>query len=144
MEPESHAADHNEESAEDSAPAPRISEWIWRPWYAKLWWGLIPVYWIGAVIARKFTPLEVFYSSALAGFVNVFMFPTTVLFVLCAGFVCERIGKMEWVAEQKLGHGSSHFGRKIGRPPPTFDPLDPRSGVNWIGSPENPMNKHRS
>ena len=23
----------------------RLSEWIWRPWYAKLWWAAIPIYW---------------------------------------------------------------------------------------------------
>ncbi|PKP95782.1 MAG: hypothetical protein CVT74_18665 [Alphaproteobacteria bacterium HGW-Alphaproteobacteria-13] len=27
---------------------PAAADWLWRPWYAKLWWAAIPIYWAAA------------------------------------------------------------------------------------------------
>lgn len=32
---------------ETPAPSPRAADWFWRPWYAKLYWALALLYWIG-------------------------------------------------------------------------------------------------
>lgn len=73
----------------DEAPVasrPSPSEWLWRPWYAKVWWSAIPVWWIGMAAASVNEPLDRLYDSAAAGFLNVIFFPMTALLVLGVGF----------------------------------------------------------
>src|SRR3546814_7287152 len=36
-------------STAETARPPVARNWLWKPWYAKLWWAAIPVYWTGAV-----------------------------------------------------------------------------------------------
>jgi len=82
----SHYARHLSEAI-PVASRPSVSEWLWRPWYAKLWWSTIPVWWIGMATAGANEPLARFYDSAAAGFLNVLFFPMTALLVLGVGFV---------------------------------------------------------
>jgi hypothetical protein len=70
-----------------TAPRSRLTDWLWRPWYAKLWWTAIPLWWAGMAAAFAIEPLARFYDSALAGFLNVLFFPMTALLVLGVGFV---------------------------------------------------------
>jgi hypothetical protein len=143
MSPEPDAANRTEQAADDLAAVPLISDWIWHPWYAKLWWALIPIYWLGATLALKVSALDPFYSSALAGFINVLMFPPTVLMILGAGYVRERIGPICWSTPDPSDFDHQPFARRseIGRPPPELDPLNPTAGAYWIGSPTNSLNK---
>src|SRR3546814_2791775 len=42
---------------------PRASNYLWRPWYAKLWWAAIPIYWLPAGSPFGFDFLADFYRS---------------------------------------------------------------------------------
>jgi len=74
----------------------RASDWLWRPWHAKLWWASIPVWWVGMVASTRVPALESFYDSAMAGFLNILFFPMTALMVLGVGYV------QHWLAEFPL------------------------------------------
>jgi len=142
MDPEPSELEQSVDGGERSALLSTLSDWIWRSWYAKLWWALILIYWIGAGVALKVEPLALFYDSALAGFINVFMFPPTVLIVLGAAYLRDRMAPIDWSNLEPIDWNNPPFGRhhEIGMPPPEINPLDPRSGVVWIGNPANPMN----
>jgi hypothetical protein len=141
---EPHIESQTEQASADLVVRPLISEWIWHSWYAKLWWALVPIYWFGAALALKISALDAFYSSALAGFVNVFMFPPTVLVILAAGYIRARFEPIDWSNLQPID--SDELGSWRRGPsglPPEIDPLDPKSGAFWIGSPTNPANKRK-
>jgi hypothetical protein len=75
---------------------PRASDWLWRPWYAKLWWTAIPVYWLGAAASLKVAALAQFYETALAGYLNVLFYPLVALMVLGIGYLREWMGPIDW------------------------------------------------
>jgi hypothetical protein len=77
--------------AESTADQPKLSKWLWRPWYAKLWWSAIPVWWLGMATTARVDVLAAFYGGALAGYLNVLFFPMTALMVLGVGYVRERL-----------------------------------------------------
>ncbi|BAV65366.1 hypothetical protein [Sphingobium cloacae] len=116
------------------------SEWVWRPWYAKLWWSAIPVWWIGMTAASVNEPVARFYDGALAGFLNVLFFPMTALLFLGVGFVRHWIdgfiavgaGPSSEVGGMAVGHAS-----EFARLDPSIDIFDPRSGTLYVGNPEN-------
>jgi hypothetical protein len=119
---------------------PEVGDWLWRPFYAKFWWSLVPIYWAGKVASIRLEILENLYSSALAGFVNVFFFPPLIALILSYGFF------KAWLATAKFDLDEEEersWGMRSKRYGPSgtlreFSPLDPASGSNWIGSPLNP------
>jgi len=125
------------------------AEWLWRPWYAKLWWSAIPVWWIGMAAASANEPLERFYDSAAAGFLNVLFFPLTALLVLGVGFA------RHWVdGFVATGTGMSADGADIAAAEEeylrafedlnaTTDIYDPRSGAIYVGNAISPNNGGR-
>lgn len=133
------------ESRDRLTPKPHLFQWIWRPWHAKLWWLLIPIYWAGAAVAIRFPLLDAFFSSAFAGIMNVFMLPPITLMMLGQGYVRARFEPVDWSKRDSIDWNNSPFGRhhEIGMPPPEMNSLDPRSGAFWIGSPLNPKNHPR-
>lgn len=111
-----------ENEAKDSAVSLRASAWLWHPWYAKIWWTAIPIYWLGMAASLKVALLADFYMSAWAGFLNVLFFPPITLMILGVGFVREWIGPIEWDALPQA---------PVQRPliDPYTDPLNPISGA---------------
>ncbi|PKP99001.1 MAG: hypothetical protein CVT74_09200 [Alphaproteobacteria bacterium HGW-Alphaproteobacteria-13] len=72
---------------ERESPQPAAADWLWRPWYAKLWWAAIPIYWATAAASLTIPALATFfYNSAAASVLNVAFFPPTALLVLGFGF----------------------------------------------------------
>ena len=135
-----------------AAPRLRLADWLWRPWYAKAWWATIPVWWIGMAVSTKVAPLEAFYDSALAGFLNVLFFPMTALMVLGVGYV------QHWLAAfSPQGDGvplSDDARANITRVWEDHDRAmedlragsdihDPRSGALYVGNPISPNNGAR-
>lgn len=49
------AIDHQEQGGR--GPNSQLSAWLWKPWYAKLWWATIPVWWIGMAVSMRVDPL---------------------------------------------------------------------------------------
>lgn len=121
-------------------PSPKIGDWLWRPMRAKLWWMAMPFYWGGMLASLRIEALTTFYHSAAAGIANVFFFPPLVALILSYGFFKARLAKAEFGldgdAEEVLGMRGKRYGPSgMLR---AFDPHDPASGSNWIGSPLNP------
>ncbi|MFX4084234.1 hypothetical protein ACKU27_03930 [Sphingobium yanoikuyae] len=128
-------------------PAPprlKPADWLWRPWYAKLWWSAIPVWWIGMAASTRIAPLEAFYDSAAAGFLNLLFFPMTALMVLGVGYAQNWLARFAsqgdgaplsdeaqagiarlW-EEHERGMEDLHASTNV---------FDPRSGPLWIGNP---------
>ncbi|EXS69532.1 MULTISPECIES: hypothetical protein [unclassified Sphingobium] len=138
---------HQVESAADQ---PKLSKWLWRPWYAKLWWSAIPVWWLGMAVATRVDFLAAFYRGALAGYLNVLFFPMTALMVLGVGYVRERLGHFVGqgdgtpLSDEEASTVTKRIWAEHDRAmkdlAATTDMFDPRSGVLWIGNPLNPLN----
>ncbi|AOH85679.1 hypothetical protein AWL63_18780 [Sphingomonas panacis] len=127
-----------------ATPRLRVADWLWRPWYAKLWWTTILIYWLGMATSSTLPVLADFYSSALAGFLNVLFFPMTALMVLGVGYV------QTWLEGFSSAAGGSPFpaqgtamvskleeqhARAFEELNAITDINDPRSGSLWIGNP---------
>lgn len=121
----------------EQARAPRASKWLWRSWRAKLWWGGAGLYWMGKFASIWIGPMEAVYATAVAGWLNILFYPPTLLLVLGVGFVCAWVESYGWQwgppTDEQLFQSRSVGGWRD----PYSDPLDPRSGALWIGSPEN-------
>ncbi len=126
---------------------PKAVDWLWHPWYAKLWWAAIPVYWITATASLNIPSMWAFFESAFAGYLNVLFFPFTALLVLGFGFArawLDTPASEEWtpatdaeideLEEMRMLH-EDWSGRRPGQPDPAFDIYDPRSGVLYVGNP---------
>ena len=83
------AIDHEDQDA--SGAHPHLSAWLWKSWYAKLWWATIPAWWVGLAVSTRVDTLESFYRGWIAGYLNVLFFPMTTLMVLGVGYVRARL-----------------------------------------------------
>jgi hypothetical protein len=131
-------------ATEPAAPRLKAADWLWRPWYAKAWWAAIPVWWIGMAISTKVAPLEAFYDSAPAGFLNVLFFPITALMILGVGYaqswlaaVSPRGGGVPVSDEEaaRIARLWQEHERDMENIRAGTDIFDPRSGALWIGNP---------
>lgn len=92
--------------ASDDCPptvnAPRFGDWLWRPWYAKLWWTLIVLYWLGAFAAQWFPNLQPIFHGDGFPVIFLVLHPFAAIPVLGFGFA------RAWVAY----HSSLQPGRE--------------------------------
>jgi hypothetical protein len=130
----------------------RVSDWLWHPLYAKLWWSAIPVWWTGMAVSTKVAPLEAFYDSALAGFLNILFFPMTALMVLGVGYVRNWLAGLPTQSESvplsdEAVSGIDNLWEEHERGMEDLragtDMFDPRSGTLWIGNPISANNGAR-
>jgi hypothetical protein len=125
-------------------PQPAAGDWLWRPWYAKLWWAAIPIYWAMAAASLKIPALATFYSSAAAGFLNVVFFPPTALLVLGFGFARAWLDRPlagdplldEEIEELERMSTEDEEWERLG-PHWSVDIYDPRSGGLYVGNPNS-------
>lgn len=101
----------------------RASDWLWKPWYAKLWWAAVPVYWIGAIASMEAPALRGLYESVLFAYFNIAFMPFTPLVVLGVGYAREWMGPIEWGGPLD----DDWMGRR--REAEASDPSNPASGV---------------
>ena len=140
----------DEHRAESAVSRQKLSAWLWRPWYAKLWWTAIPIWWLGMAATTRVDVLAAFYGGALAGYLNVLFFPMTALMVLGVGYVRERLdgfvgpGDGTPLSEEEALAVTKHVWEEHDRAMKNLragsDVFDPRSGPLWIGNPLNPLN----
>lgn len=127
-------SDKNEQTAgtfEEYLP-PSASDWLWHPWRAKLWWAAIAVYWAGKAGSFFYPPLEQFYASALAGFLNIVFFPPLALMVLGLGYARVWLQQSDWEFVEPTREQMFSKRSVGGMRDPYADPLDPRSGaLHW-------------
>ncbi len=101
----------------------RAADYLWHPWYAKLWWAAIPVYWLPAGGIFKIDLVTEFYSSAAAVYLNILFLPLTALVVLGFGYARAWRESAEWIEGELPQHNrSSIFYRRVGGPPAYLDP----------------------
>lgn len=132
------------------AERPQLSAWLWCPWYAKLWWSAIPIWWIGLAVSARVGAFEPFYRGALAGYLNVLFFPMTALMVLGVGYVRERLegfmgqGDGTSLSDEEALASTERIWDEHDRAMKNLragsDVFDPRSGTLWIGNAANPNN----
>ena len=137
MDPETASPESSDPTCEPQRDRPRATDWLWHPGYAKVWWACIAVYWTGKLGSYWSQTLDDLYTTALAGYLNVIFYPLTALMVLGVGFVHAWMDQkgLEWGPPS---HDQLFPKRSIGGwRDPASDPLDPRSGNLWTGSPEN-------
>jgi len=139
------------EPSKAELPPPTAGDWLWKPWYAKIWWAAIPLYWAIATASLKIPALTSIFETALAGYLNVLFFPMTALLVLGFGFVrawLEAWGADEGppLTEKEIGELEENqmlhedwLKRRPGQPDPAFDIYDPRSGGLYVGNPLSPQ-----
>jgi len=139
MEPSSDPTKATGSEAGAGRPHPRASAWLWRPWYAKVWWAAIAAYWAGKVASLYSASLDQFYTTALAGFLNIAFFPPLALIVLGLGFARAWSDASDWEFVEPT-HEEMFPKRSVGgMRDPCADPLDPRSGaLHWRRVDGNP------
>jgi len=111
---------------------PLASAWLWRPWYAKLWWVSMLFYWGGKLASLWSEAVAQYYATALAGYLNILLYPFTALMVLGVGFAKAWMDYrgFEWgpPSQEQLFPKRSVGGLRD----PYSDPLDPKSGMlHW-------------
>jgi hypothetical protein len=128
---------------------PRISMWVWKPWYAKLWWSLTAIYWILGVGAFFIRPLADIYTSDIAYVLHVVFYPVFAFVLMSFGWAGAWLDALDLAAahpeaENKLGWVRSYepdgiherWMRSYRDPHNIYSPL---SGNMSVGSPNNPM-----
>jgi hypothetical protein len=131
------------ENSQRQRQAPtRLRDWLWRPWYAKLWWSGVPAYWLGMLASLQIDALAEVYRSAAGGYLNVLFFPPMVALVLSFGFLRKKLASLPDQEDGEFDEDAFWDRRKYG---PSWllkevDPLDSASGALWIGSSLNPLN----
>ena len=130
---------------------PRISQWVWRPWYAKLWWASIAAYWTVGVGALWFRPLTDFYTSSLGSFLHIAFFPLFAFLFLSIGWAKAWIDALDyaaahpevksdlgwaWSAEPYDAHAEAV--RSVRDSTNIYSPL---SGTMFVGNSENPLRR---
>jgi hypothetical protein len=95
---------------------PQLSDWAWRPWYAKLWWSLIAAYWTGGAGAFLFHPVADFYTSRFAGYLGIALYPVFALAILSIGWVRAWVGALDYAAENPEIENTLGSGRRSRMP----------------------------
>jgi hypothetical protein len=115
-----------------SEERPHASQWLLGPWYAKMWWFAAAVWWVGKVASWSFSSLDDFYTSALAGVLNIVFLPPMMLLFLGMGYARAWFAWSDWEFVEPTQ--DQMFPRKSvgGHRNAASDPLDPRSGtLHW-------------
>lgn len=123
----------------DTALRPRARDWFWHPWYAKLWWGVAGMIWIGS-----FLPLPQLILSEHSYLVAAALFlccPYLIIFCLGFGYFT-RAWKYRWSSDPVGRSGGSEEARFVTekRYPLSggMDPTNPNDS-DWFWHPSNPM-----
>lgn len=114
---------------------PSAREFLWRPWYAKLWWICIPIYWILIADPTRPSFLDPIVRSGYTAIANIAFLPLTAIFVLGFKFFARFFDGGRTASDERETEIGAH--RPAGYPHPTIDEFDPASGPRWIG------NRHR-
>lgn len=137
------------------AAGKRLSDWFWRPWYARLWWTAAGVFWIAAFLVSWLIPSLLVPDRDLASFLLVMAFhPFTIIPALGVPllFSWRKNVVFPWDEMPEDTHelgpvDGLYEGESIGFHRPTsrsflHDPADIRSPQNPV-NPAHPWWRHR-
>jgi hypothetical protein len=152
-------------SVQDQFPhRPKLSDWLWRPWFAKVWCSLIPLWWAGFLASSKIELLGDLYSGLLVGLLGIVFHPMAPLVVLGAGFARQWLDTSSPSLLPEVSSVEGEFcddedgdfvinaftspallddpwdWTKYGMPPPHMDIYNPRSGWLYVGTPGGSSN----
>lgn len=139
-------------TATKAIPPLRASDYLWQPWYAKLWWAAIPVWWLNRAASANIETLSDFFESAPAGFLNVLFFPLTAVMVLGLGYAQRWVdGFMKAgdttersdVRAAAVADLEEQHDRAFEALNASTDIHDPGSGVLYVGNALSPNNGAR-
>ena len=126
-----------EEAAQSTGPAetmssPRAMDWLWRPWYAKLWWALTLIYWLG-LEGLMLLPADhpIFRWFGLIEFLVLIFNPLTVLGVLGHGYMRAKVACGDWEYTSGMTTQLAEWKRREQLDAET-NPADVRSGVRHL------------
>jgi len=87
-------AQHADKLGQDAL---RLSNHLWRPWYAKLWWAAIPLYWLAMGEPTRPAFLDGFADSGFALVTNMLFVPIIPIVVFGMRFVrhAATVGRVE-------------------------------------------------
>jgi hypothetical protein len=146
MDPENNVSEAADALVVDQPEAPRLSQWLWHPWYAKLWWKAAALFWIAFILEEAFVPRSLFQPlfQEYEGWILAVTFlfhPFLILPVLGFGWLYAMFNQPGGVdhddySEDLYGGSSIGFHRPHSL---SFlsDPTDIRSPLN----PLNPINR---
>lgn len=133
--------------ATPKAAAPRVLEWIWHPWYAKLWWAAIATYWGSALLVSWLGIRRLPVDRDVLMYAGMILHPQVALPVLGFGYVrallkyhrdhgdsaADDVEGADW--RDDVAHGLFGRDRFMAY---LSDPADPRSPLSRY----NPANSH--
>ena len=112
---------------------PRISDWVWKPWYARFWWSVTAVYWGVGALGFLYRPILDLYLTDFAYYLHVVFYPVFAFVFMSVGWVIAWLNALDLAeshpeAVNKLGwersNRSSDFHTEMMR---RNDPSDPDS-----------------
>lgn len=116
---------------------PRLADWVWKPWYARMWWSLTAIYWIVGAIGFLYRPILDLYLTDLAYYLHIVFYPVFAFVFMSVGWVMawldaldlaeahpEAVNKLGWERSRKPRDFHGEMMRKFN------DPFDPASTVN--------------
>ncbi|MDB5575740.1 MAG: hypothetical protein JWR80_916 [Bradyrhizobium sp.] len=126
-------------AVETGGLAPRASDWLWRPWYAKLWWAAIPIYWLPAGSPFGIDYFAGFYTGSVGVYLDVIFLPVTALVVLGFGYARRLRESGHWIeiTDSEHNRASAFYRRSPASPPAYADPVSPLYGSIWYESAES-------
>lgn len=116
----------NEASAPDAAPWPRLSDWMWRPWYAKLWWAGAAIFWLAVGLDAMFVSFLPSSHDGWALFLLILFHPYLIVPVLGFGFALawiERASRSD--QDDDDGEEAWDWADDFGLRRRTLNPMDP-------------------
>ncbi|WP_313802646.1 hypothetical protein [Sphingobium sp.] len=145
MDPRGATSQSSECPTELHLETPRLSQWLWHRWYAKLWWKAAAIFWTACILEEAFVPRS--FSQGLLqqyeGWIIaiVFLFhPFLILPVLGFGWLWALSNGPRGDAEDGVAgvlyNGSNGFGVHGQNMDPT-NPADPR----YVWHPGNPQSQ---
>lgn len=92
---------------------PRISDWVWKPWYARLWWSLTAIYWSVGALGFVYRPILELYMTDVAYLLHVVFYPVFAFVLMAFGWARAWMDAMDLAeahpeALNKLGWRRSH------------------------------------
>jgi len=119
--------------------APRAADWLWKPWYAKLWWVAIPIYWLPAGSPFGIDFLAGFYTGSVGIYFNIVFLPVTALVVLGFGYARRLRESDHWVeiTDSEHNRAGAFYRRTPASPPAYVDPVSTLYGSIWYESAES-------
>ena len=115
-----------------------ISTYIWKPWYAKVYWTLTPSIWfVGADWVRDLPEWLRFFVVV----VSLFTTPPVAFLVLAFPWLEKLIHdpSRKWEEQHLVRPAQYPFERGPLGLCPSADPLDPRAGIHWQFDSNNPI-----